>query len=127
MMGSLDGMICSIDGTGFQILEPPRALDPSYYSQPQQGIISRLPQSDVHIFRKNPHLLEPAQSQKYRAHLQLTSKFHIRYPSPLWMGGDAVTDAVLGWTKVDLPSPQLVAGKYQLDGEDLHSTWRGTQ
>ena len=44
MMDSLDGMPCSIDGTSFQILEPPRALDPSHCSHEESGS-----QSHVHI------------------------------------------------------------------------------
>jgi hypothetical protein len=57
---------------------------------------------------------------KHQAHLKLTSKFHIRYPSPLQVLGDV-------WTTVELPLPQLIFGIYQLDGEDLHRTWHASQ
>jgi hypothetical protein len=61
-----------------------------------------------------------SQKQKHQAHLQLTSKFHIRYPFPLQVFGDV-------WTMVELPLPQLIFGIYQLDGEDLYRTWHDIQ
>jgi hypothetical protein len=62
--------------------------------------------------------LDVASQHQHQAHLQLTSKFHIRYPFPLQVVGDV-------WSTVELPLPQLIFGIYQLDGEDKNRTWHG--